>query len=51
MDEASVLVQTWDFYLRAAGQETRKYSFKTYDETLLSVMVGNTPASNPNHAH
>lgn len=39
MDEGSVLVQTWDFYLRAAGQETRKYMFKTYDETLLSVMV------------
>jgi hypothetical protein len=33
-------VQTWDFHLRASGQETRKYMFKTYDETMLSVMVG-----------
>lgn len=41
MDEGSVLVQTWDFHLRASGQETRKYMFKTYDETLLSVMVRN----------
>ncbi|KAF3048906.1 actin-like protein arp8 [Didymella keratinophila] len=38
MDESTVVVQTWDFHLRAAGQETRKYMFKTYDETLLSVM-------------
>jgi actin-related protein 8 len=40
MDEGSVTVQTWDFHLRASGQETRKYMFKTYDETMLSVMVG-----------
>lgn len=39
MDEASVTVQTWDFHLRACGQDTRKYTFKTYDETMLSVMV------------
>lgn len=39
MDEASVTVQTWDFHLRASGQDTRKYTFKTYDETMLSVMV------------
>ncbi|KAJ4354912.1 actin-like protein arp8 [Ascochyta clinopodiicola] len=38
MDEASVTVQTWDFHLRASGQDTRKYMFKTYDETMLSVM-------------
>ncbi|KAL6706565.1 Actin-like protein arp8 [Coniothyrium glycines] len=38
MDEASVTVQTWDFHLRASGQDTRKYTFKTYDETMLSVM-------------
>ncbi|KAF2633645.1 actin-like ATPase domain-containing protein [Macroventuria anomochaeta] len=38
MDEGSVMVQTWDFHLRASGQDTRKYMFKTYDETLLSVM-------------
>ena len=39
MDEGSVTVQTWDFHLRASGQDTRKYTFKTYDETMLSVMV------------
>ncbi|KAF2853014.1 actin-like ATPase domain-containing protein [Plenodomus tracheiphilus IPT5] len=38
MDEGSVTVQTWDFHLRASGQDTRKYVFKTYDETMLSVM-------------
>ncbi|KAF2133187.1 actin-like ATPase domain-containing protein [Dothidotthia symphoricarpi CBS 119687] len=38
MDEGSVTVQTWDFHLRASGQDTRKYTFKTYDETMLSVM-------------
>jgi actin-related protein 8 len=42
MDEGSVTVQTWDFHLRAAGQDTRKYTFKTYDETLLSVGVRTT---------
>lgn len=39
MDEGSVTVQTWDFHLRASGQDTRKYTFKTYDETMLSAMV------------
>lgn len=39
MDEGSVTVQTWDFHLRASGQDTRKYTFKTYDETMLAVMV------------
>jgi len=39
MDEDSVTVRTWDFHLRASGQDTRKYTFKTYDETMLSVMV------------
>ncbi|CBX99991.1 similar to chromatin remodeling complex subunit (Arp8) [Plenodomus lingam JN3] len=38
MVENSVTVQTWDFHLRASGQDTRKYVFKTYDETMLSVM-------------
>jgi actin-related protein 8 len=42
MDEGSVTVQTWDFHLRASGQDTRKYTFKTYDETMLSVMVSRT---------
>jgi len=42
MDEGSVTVQTWDFHLRASGQDTRKYTFKTYDETMLSVMVSHS---------
>ncbi|KAF2872033.1 hypothetical protein BDV95DRAFT_32999 [Massariosphaeria phaeospora] len=38
MDEGSVTVQQQEFYLRASGQDTRKYQFKTYDEPMLSVM-------------
>ncbi|KAH7139221.1 hypothetical protein B0J11DRAFT_38310 [Dendryphion nanum] len=38
MDESSVTVQAFDFHLRASGQDTRRYQFKTYDETMLSVM-------------
>ncbi|KAF2731363.1 actin-like ATPase domain-containing protein [Polyplosphaeria fusca] len=38
MDESSIIVQTLDFHLRASGQDTRRYQFKTYDETMLSVM-------------
>jgi actin-related protein 8 len=45
MDESSVTVQTWDFHLRASGQDTRKYTFKTYDETMLSVMVSLTTSN------
>ncbi|KAF2191321.1 actin-like ATPase domain-containing protein [Zopfia rhizophila CBS 207.26] len=44
MDESSVTVQTLDFYLRASGQDTRKYFFKTYDETMLSPMGFFKPA-------
>jgi len=47
MDEGSVTVQTWDFHLRASGQDTRKYTFKTYDETMLSVMVCHLISSPP----
>lgn len=39
MEEDAVTVKTWDFHVRASGQDTRKYTFKTYDETMLSVMV------------
>lgn len=39
MDEGTVTVQTLDFHLRVSGQDTRRYQFKTYDETMLSVMV------------
>jgi len=39
MNEAEITVSTYDFHLRAAGQDTRKYTFKTYDETMLAGMV------------
>ncbi|ORY17821.1 hypothetical protein BCR34DRAFT_474234 [Clohesyomyces aquaticus] len=38
MDEGDVTVKAAEFHLRAAGQDTRLYHFKTYDETMLSVM-------------
>ncbi|PWY73610.1 actin-like ATPase domain-containing protein [Aspergillus heteromorphus CBS 117.55] len=38
MNEASVSVQVFDFHLRVAGQDTRKYSFKAYDEVHLAPM-------------
>lgn len=37
LEEDSVVVYLYDFHLRAPGQETRKYSFKTYDEPFLAV--------------
>ena len=36
MNEAEISVQLYDFHLRASGQDTRKYAFKTYDEVLLA---------------
>ena len=36
MNEADISVQLFDFHLRAPGQDTRKYQFKTYDEVLLA---------------
>ncbi|KAK3076256.1 hypothetical protein LTS18_013498, partial [Coniosporium uncinatum] len=38
MNEAEITVLTYEFHLRAAGQDTRKYTFKTYDETMLAGM-------------
>lgn len=38
MDEGKVSVQLHDFHLRVAGQDTRKYSFKAYDEAHLAPM-------------
>ncbi|KAL8822743.1 MAG: hypothetical protein Q9191_006529, partial [Dirinaria sp. TL-2023a] len=37
LEEDTVVVYLYDFHLRAPGQETRKYSFKTYDEPFLAV--------------
>ena len=39
MNESEVSPQLYEFHLRAAGQDTRKYSFKTYDETMCAPMV------------
>jgi actin-related protein 8 len=39
MIEADLKVQEYDFHLRAPGQDTRKYTFRTYDEVMLAVMV------------
>ena len=37
MKEDNISVQLYDFHVRAPGQPTRKYNFKTYDEVLLAV--------------
>ena len=36
MNETDISVQLFDFHLRVFGQDTRKYTFKTYDEVLLA---------------
>ncbi|MCJ1472670.1 actin-like protein arp8 [Lambiella insularis] len=36
LNEADISVQLFDFHLRAPRQDTRKYTFKTYDEVLLA---------------
>jgi actin-related protein 8 len=41
MNEGEISVQLYDFHLRASGQDTRKYSFKTYDEVILAPLVSN----------
>ncbi|OAX79748.1 hypothetical protein ACJ72_05930 [Emergomyces africanus] len=38
MNESNVSVQVFDFHLRASGQDTRKYTFKAYDEVILAPM-------------
>ncbi|KAF2086735.1 actin-like ATPase domain-containing protein [Saccharata proteae CBS 121410] len=38
MNEADVSTQLYDFHLRVSGQNTKKYYFKTYDETMLAPM-------------
>lgn len=39
MNESDISVQLYDFHLRAFGEDTRKYFFKSYDETMLAPMV------------
>ena len=36
LNEGDISPQLFDFHLRAFGQDTRKYTFKTYDEVLLA---------------
>ncbi|KAE8144783.1 hypothetical protein BDV25DRAFT_134362 [Aspergillus avenaceus] len=43
-NEASVSVQVFDFHLRVAGQDTRKYTFKAYDEVHLAPLGYFQPA-------
>jgi actin-related protein 8 len=37
--DGDVAVRSWEFHLRASGQDTRRYVFKTYDGTTLAPMV------------
>ena len=36
MNESEISPQLFEFHLRASGQDTYKYTFKTYDEVLLA---------------
>ncbi|KAK2879330.1 hypothetical protein FQN49_000993 [Arthroderma sp. PD_2] len=38
LNETNVSVQVFDFHLRVSGQDTRKYTFKAYDEIILAPM-------------
>lgn len=38
MSQADISVQVNNFHVRAPNQSTRKYTFKTYDEVILSPM-------------
>lgn len=38
LNQTDVVVQTYNFHLRAPNQPTRKYQFKTYDDTILAPM-------------
>ena len=39
MNEVDVSVQLYEFHLRAPGRDTKKFTFKTYDEVILAPMV------------
>ncbi|KAF2761139.1 actin-related protein [Pseudovirgaria hyperparasitica] len=38
MQEQDITVHGWEFHLRAFGQDTRKYEFRTYDEVMLAPL-------------
>jgi actin-related protein 8 len=42
MDDSNLPIPSvnLDFHLRISGQDTRRYSWRAYDEVLLSIMVG-----------
>ncbi|EMC92837.1 hypothetical protein BAUCODRAFT_125800 [Baudoinia panamericana UAMH 10762] len=44
MSDENISVQMYDFHLRAHGQNTRKYTFKIYDEGVLAPMGYFRPA-------
>jgi actin-related protein 8 len=44
MNEGEVVVQLYDFHLRAANQDTRKYQFKTFDEPMLAPLAFYSPS-------
>lgn len=39
LNDAVISVQVCDFHLRAPGSDTKKYSFKCYDEVMIAPMV------------
>lgn len=39
LSDENISVQLYEFHLRAAGQKTRKFQFKIYDEGMLAPMV------------
>jgi actin-related protein 8 len=39
MNDENIVVQTHSFHVRAAGEDTRKYQFKIYDEGMLAPLV------------
>jgi len=39
LDDSHISVQAYDFHVRAFGEDTRKYTFKVYDEGMLAPMV------------
>lgn len=45
LSDENITVQQYDFFLRVAGQDTRKYQFKIYDEGMLAPLVIQSPKS------
>lgn len=47
--EADISVQLYDFHVRAPGQDTRKYTFKIYDEVALPTLALFKPETFDDH--